>query len=577
MEKKSAPYCAQRFNRSRSDRMVKRTVLACLLLATLSLLLPVEATTPESWELEWEVDLVDGYITTHPIIDDDTVYVRTSGFWTGEERPQVFAFSTNGEERWNRTSATTVQHDMSPLLLLPSGTGACGSWPDLVVVGWADGMVEVLRADDGTSVWNRTSPTQGWGITGAIALDGDHLVVPTRTGMMRLCASNGELDFEVELGLGWRNGIMVTEDAFWQGDESGSIWKVSREGNASLIADLGGPIRHTPIQTPSGIFIHVQRGATSTVHLLNATQANVVTIHQGGASPAMPVFNGRYVATGDSSFLSTFDCERNCSLVSKHPTTTNGEMVWVSGQGLWYPVNQPDGNWAVATINESGNITSTFNFSTPHDGYGTAAPSFGKNRMVMGNDAGILMMYVQELTITTESQSYDWIPVGGAILFISLLSIGAYATSINRTDWAWRLILLVLLVSTLAITPDLSSQWSQSLTQNNSDDYSDAWNDSWPESWKGTQVVIIEIDGEQQIAGGLVGYETALDLTLAAANQTSWEVDVESTELGSYVVSINGEEGSGWEYFLNGERAGQSSDRQTVSDSIVLHWRLVRR
>ena len=81
--------------------MVKRTVLACLLLATLSLLLPVEATTPESWELEWEVDLVDGYITTHPIIDDDTVYVRTSGFWTGEERPQVFAFSTNGEERWN--------------------------------------------------------------------------------------------------------------------------------------------------------------------------------------------------------------------------------------------------------------------------------------------------------------------------------------------------------------------------------------------------------------------------------------------------------------------------------------------
>lgn len=557
--------------------MVKRTAFACLLLATLSLLLPVQATAPESWELEWEIDLGGGYITTHPIIDNDTVYVRTSGFWTGEERPQVFAFSTDGEEQWNRTSATTVQHDMSPLLLLPSGTGACGSWPDLVVVGWADGTVEVLRADNGTSVWNRTSTIQGWGITGAIVLDGDHLVVPTRTGMMRLCASNGELDFEVELGLGWRNGISVTNDAFWQGDESGSVWKVSREGNASLVAELGGSIRHTPIQTPSGVFVHVQRGATSTVHLLNATQGTAVTVHQGGASPAMPVSNGRFVVTGDSSSLSTFDCERNCSLVSKHPTITNGEMAWDDGQGLWYPVNQPNGNWAVSTINESGNITSTFNFSTPHDGYGTAAPSFGENRMAMGNDAGVLMMYVQERTITTDAEPYDWVPVGGALLLIFLLSIGAYATSVNRIDWGWRLVLLVLLVSTLAITPDLSSQWSQSLTENNSEGNSDVWNDSWPESWKGTQVVIIEIDGEQQVAGGLVGYETALDLTLAAANEIPLEVEVESTELGSYIVSINGEEGSGWEYFLNGERAGQSSDRQSVSDSIVLHWRLVRR
>ena len=137
--------------------------------------------------------------------------------------------------------------------------------------------------------------------------------------------------------------------------------------------------------------------------------------------------------------------------------------------------------------------------------------------------------------------------------------------------------MLVLLVSTLAITPDLSSRWSQSLIENSQSDTSEIWNETWPESWRETQVVIIEIDGEQQVIGGLDGYETALDLTLAAADEASWEVNVEFTELGSYVVSINGEEGSGWEYFLNGERAGQSSDRQSVSESIVLHWRLVRR
>ena len=577
MEKKSALCYGRPFNRSRSDRMVRRTVLACLLLATLSVLFPAQAMTPESWKLEWEIDLPEGYITTHPIIDNGSVYVRTSGFWTGEERPQVFAFSTGGEERWNRTSATTVQHDMSPLLLLSSGFGPCGSWPDLIAVGWADGTVEVLRADDGTSLWNRTSASQGWGITGAIAQDGDHLVVPTRTGMMRLCISSGEMDFEVELGLGWRNGILTTDDAFWQGDESGNIWKVSRNGTSSLIADLGGSIRHAPIQTSSGIFVHVQRGATSTIHLLNVTNGSTVTIHQGGASPAIPISNERYVVTGDSSFLSIFDCERNCSLVSEHPTTTNGELAWGSAQTVWYPVNQPNGNWAVTTITESGNITSTVNFSTPHDGYGTAAPSFGESRIAMGNDAGVLMMYVQQLTVTTDSQDYDWVPIIGAILLISTLSIGAYASSLNRNEWTWRLVMLVLLVSTLAITPDLSSRWSQSVIENSSTDGSDTWNETWPESWIDTQIVILEIDGEQQVVGGLNGYQTALDLTLAAADEASWEVNVESTELGSYVVSINGEEGSGWEYFLNGERAGQSSDRQTVSDSIILHWRLVRR
>lgn len=577
MEKKSVLYYAPPSNRSWSDRMVRRTVLACLLLATLSILFPAQAMTPESWKLEWEIDLADGYITTRPVIDNETVYVRTSGFWTGEERPQVFAFSTEGEERWNRTSATTVQHDMSPLLLLPSGVGPCGSWPDLIAVGWADGTVEVLRANDGAPLWNRTSTTQGWGITGAIAQDGDHLVVPTRTGMMRVCIANGELDFEVELGLGWRNGILTTDDAFWQGDESGNIWKVSRDGTSTLVADLGGSIRHAPIQTSSGIFVHVQRGATSTIHLLNAANNSVVTIHQGGASPAMPVSNERYVVAGDSSSLSIFDCERNCSLVSEHPTTTNGELVWASAQAIWYPVNQPNGNWAVTTITENGTIASTDNFSTPHDGYGTAAPSFGENRIVMGNDAGVLMMYVQQRSVTPDPQPYDWVPFGGAIVLISLLSIGAYASSINRHQWGWRLVMLVLLVSTLAITPDLSSRWSQSLIENSQSDTSEIWNETWPESWRETQVVIIEIDGEQQVIGGLDGYETALDLTLAAADEASWEVNVESTELGSYVVSINGEEGSGWEYFLNGERAGQSSDRQSVSDSIVLHWRLVRR
>ena len=33
-----------------------------------------------------------GYISTQPLLVEDTIFVRISGFWTGEERPIVAAF-----------------------------------------------------------------------------------------------------------------------------------------------------------------------------------------------------------------------------------------------------------------------------------------------------------------------------------------------------------------------------------------------------------------------------------------------------------------------------------------------------
>ena len=556
--------------------MIGRTAVFCALFVLLATALPTQATTVSSWELDWEINLGDGYITTKPVIANDTVFVRTSGFWTGEERPQVFAFSLEGEERWNRTSANTVQHDMSPLLLIPSGTGPCGSWPELLVVGWADGTIEALQSNDGVSIWNRSSIVQGWGITGSSVVDGDHLVVPTRNGLMRICLSNGAVDFEVELDLGWRNGVLVTENGFYIGDESGTLWNVGRDGNASSFASLGGAIRHPPLLTAAGVFVHVQHDTSSAVYVVNASDKTPILLHESGPSPAIPVTNGRYVVTGDDSFLTTFDCEQNCSLLEQHPTSTNGELVWTNSGRVWYPVNRIDGFWAVTSINQTGNITSTINFSTSHDGYGTAAPAFGGNRMVMGNDAGILMMFI-DVKPPNDTSPYDWTPVFGAFILIGLLFGGAYSTSQHRTDWAWKIIILALLSSMLLLTPDLSSRWSQSITENISPQEFEQWNESWPDTWMGTQIVVIEIDGEQEVIGGLLGYETALELTLAAANEAEWKVEVDSIELGSYVVSINGENGSGWEYFLDGERAGQSSDRQTISDSTVLHWRLVRR
>ena len=107
---------------------MKRVVCLFLLL----FLLPfAKAESTHSWEHEFE----NGYITTQPLLVEDSVFVRTSGFWMGDERPQVSAFDLkSGDELWTYRSETTLQHDMSPLMFVEAGSGTCGSWQNLLVV-----------------------------------------------------------------------------------------------------------------------------------------------------------------------------------------------------------------------------------------------------------------------------------------------------------------------------------------------------------------------------------------------------------------------------------------------------------
>ena len=85
----------------------------CLLVA-----MHVPSTAAEPSTLVWEHDVGPGLITTSPLVDEDQLYVRTSKSWSGEDRPQVRAFSLDGEPIWNHSS-TTVQHARPP----PRGMG----------------------------------------------------------------------------------------------------------------------------------------------------------------------------------------------------------------------------------------------------------------------------------------------------------------------------------------------------------------------------------------------------------------------------------------------------------------------
>ena len=129
---------------------MRRSALLCIAFLALLSASTVQAMVAPVWTL----DVGPGYITTTPVVDEDRVYLRTSGFWTGEERPEVMAIDAQGQVVWTRVNSNTTQHDMAPLILVPPGTGPCGAWPELLLVGWADGTLEALETDDGRILWS---------------------------------------------------------------------------------------------------------------------------------------------------------------------------------------------------------------------------------------------------------------------------------------------------------------------------------------------------------------------------------------------------------------------------------------
>ena len=536
-------------------------------------LLLVPSLTASASSPTWTVDVGPGYITTAPAVDDRGIYVRTSGFWTGEERPEVLAFTRDGEERWRFSNADVVQHDMAPLLLVPAGQGECGTWPDMVLVGWANGRYDALSASTGEALWNITTPSIGWGITGSSILDGDEVVFPGRASLHRACLADGQATLDVPIGEGWRNGVVRTATGYWVGDEAGVLWHIGDDGAAVEALQLNGSIRHAPLVIDNGLLLHVQHTTSSTIFHYDFTTVVLTNLTGSGASPAVPTAHDNFVFFGDDSGVTSVRCNPVCAVVDRHQTTVNGEMVWTPFNSLQAPVNTPDGGWIDLAVNNTGAFTSRTFVTTPHDGYGTAAPGFGNNLRAYGNDAGVLMVYLDDAP-SSPTSSYDAQPLFGALLVALTLGAVSGLASKNRTHDAWRLFSLFLVVLALLLLPDLSSSWNQSLTRTEPAAPEDEWNPQWPEAWLGTQVVVMEFENEVIEIGGLVGHATVLELTQAAAQQHNITLEVESTNLGPLLVSINGTSGAGWEYFVNGARGALAMDDAPVQTPVVLVWRL---
>ena len=535
--------------------------VATILVLTLFMLPLVQANSESSWSHEFEA----GYISTQPLVVDDSVYVRTSGFWTGEERPLVAAFELQtGNEIWRYTSQTSLQHDMAPLLFVEGGSGACGAWNALLLVGWTDGKLTALSPTDGSLVWQNQTEVDIIGITGKMVLDGDQVIVPTRTGLSSFCLADGSQLFDIDTGnIGWRNGVAMTEHGYAYGDEDGYLHEVDRNGNVTSTFLGDGKIRHAPLDTRHGLFVHMQTMQGSTIYLNGSILAKM------GGSPAMPLaHNDRIYAATSDEWISLLCDGQSCTVDSVVPFHSNGELsirIVESEIEIWAPSNTPDGGWGV--FNQTSLIRME---TTTFDTYGTAAPGFAQGVIALGNDAGILSTGFQSSNEhSLEATETDVVGLLHLIAVLGLFLLTCFVFAFRDWQQFAKIGSAFLLVFAIAVVPDLSVK----LAEQTSPDRDVEWDSSWPNEWKGTQVIAFEINGTMHVVGGLEPQDSVYELTLLGCEFLGISTEIEEQYLGAYLVSFNETIGDGWEFTIDGNRVPLGmADAQLNEDSIV-EWR----
>ena len=552
---------------------------------------PSESDQIYGFDAQWAQQFGGGYVTTAPIIDNATLFVRTSGMWVGQDRPQVFAYELTGKELWNNTNQNATQHDMSPLKIIEAGQGQCGNWSKQLIIAWSDGLIESVEPLTGHNNWQYQSEVNVWGITGSSAQDEDKLVTSTRTGIVSLCLADGTLIQNATTDLGWRNGVTVTESGYLVGDENGTLWHLSRDGNLSSYSLAIGKIRHPPLITDAGIVIHGQGQGKSTIALLDENYS-IINSHTSGSSPAMPILIGQYLVTGDSSELRSFDCSQNCTALSSLTFTTNGEMAMGLDGQFMVPLNTAQGGWKGFTLVENGLLEHVRGFQPGFSTYTTAAPAVysegDSDWLVLANDASRMVVYwrglndsevVEDLDENTPA-SDDNQNNNQILLLVIFSTFCAILFLAGKPEQGKKFSLLLILIVAVIAIPTLSTQWSSKVddisadigVEGSTDGVEGEWNQSWPEQWQGTQILIIEIDGQKQMMGGYSGYQNVLQLTTQAASDLNITISSQQSDIGTYITSFNGHQGQGWEFFVDGSRGALSAENVAIEENTIVHW-----
>jgi hypothetical protein len=540
-----------------------------------------ETFASQGLELDWEYDFGKTFISTKPLIANETLFVRTST--STSNSAGIYAFDLNGELIWSKMNSNSIFNDMSPITYVEQGQGDCGAWPDMLLVGWSDGTVDALHPGTGSVFWHKETEVVTWGITGSMLVDSDELIVPTRNGLINFCLSNGSTNFEVQTGLGWRNGVSKAGQNYFLGDEAGILWKVSKEGDySSKFLDIG-KIRHAPLVIGDMLLVHGQGVTGSKVALVNPVDFSIEVISNSGPSPGIPILFKSIIITIDSSYINTFDCSTSCQFLDQYPFTSNGESSLVFNEMFMLPRNTVEGGWGIFSINSSGGLRLSELPTSEYDWYGTAGPEYqiiaGREILAIGNDNGNLQVFSSKNVNEPEQDLFesDYISqIGTFILFILVTTSGIQFLRENyRSSFKYLLIILVAL-STFAFN-DIFLAWSSYVSEINDDAQSQEalWDESWPEEWLGTQIVIFEFANQSLISGGHVNAKDALELTHKAAVQLDISVEDSDTSIGKYIESFNGVRGEGWIFYVDGSEAMISSEYAEINSDSIVHWKII--
>lgn len=212
-------------------------------------------------------------------------------------------------------------------------------------------------------------------------------------------------------------------------------------------------------------------------------------------------------------------------------------------------------------------------------GWGTARPAQCGNYWWYGNDLGILEMYYSDFTFPNsckqeifepEKTPTDKTPGIISLIFIGAFLVFCFATYSLGIQSGVKYSLPLVLISLILLSPYAVSFWSQSTF---SEPTKEVWDDDWPESWKGQQVISFELENEVISIGGIGTFGNVSEATISAADELDLSLEIEQTNLGNYLVSIDGETGNGWEFYVDGNRGLYSIDDVVLEQESVLVWR----
>ena len=553
----------------------KMLILAIVAIYCLSI---TQAETPQSEEefsLQWNLDFGEVYVSTQPISSTDAIFVRTSSSSLAQGIPSVYSLDFDGNEKWQMQNANSTKQDMTPLEFVKAGNGDCGNWPDMVLVGWSDGLFQALDAEDGTVVWQYQTEVFGWGITGSMLVETETVTIPTRNGLDKLCL-NGDLQFTENTGAGWRNGVTFAGQSYWIGDESGRLWSVNHQSvNSHFIAE--GKIRHAPVSlSNNNLLIHLQTTTGSTIYQFNTTSNQSTAIVNSGYGPGMPKLFQDYIVTTDSQNLMSISCQNQCSVIDYETFQSNGEISNVFDK-IMLPQNTVEGGYGQFEISSEGQLTPLGLANYDDDWYGTAGIESwiidDEKYMLLVNDNANLKLLTSSFDISVEENNddTDWPTILVMLFALILISTTSIQLLRERFQSAFKFFILFCTILLYFTFEYIIQEWDDLI--NEDVPASEAWNESWPEEWLGTQVIVFQFQDNSVVTGGLFGHDNVLQLTQAAAIEQGMDVEIIDSSLGKYVVSINNIAGEGWEYTVNGQPGTVSAEySQLESDSIVV-WK----